>query len=193
MVVKVVRTVLFSLVFTIYTASCVAKPVQLADYNAQTFFENYKLICRNYSPMFDVALPDSKLTYQGETSLYKKYTFRTNNYAFVSIYENKAGCVSVVEAKKEKYQAGEAEHIVLAGVCVEYTLDLSRSERGYLDEAVEKSKKIEKNIMILRDNGSVYSKINRRYIHRLIELSGYTYDGQEVDTVSMVYSADDEE
>ena len=63
--------VLMILVFTLYlactlTEPCIAKPVQLVDYDAQTFFENYKLICRNYSPLFNGALVDSNLTYQGE-------------------------------------------------------------------------------------------------------------------------------
>lgn len=190
--------VLMILVFTLYlactlTEPCIAKPVQLVDYDAQTFFENYKLICRNYSPLFNGALVDSNLTYQGETSLYKKYMFRTNNNAFVSIYENKAGGISVIEAKREMCQDNEENYIVLAGVCVEYTLDLNKSEMFYLDEAAKESEITEKGILILRDNSSVYSKINRRYIHRQIDVSNYPYNEAPIYMTSMIYSADDAE
>lgn len=189
----------FAMILLVYTTTVsvtttsYAKPVPLTDYNAQTFFENYELICRNYAPLLDNALTDSSLTYQGETSLYRKYAFRTNGNVLISIYENKAGYVSLVEIKRHmRIDATEDKEMhAQAVICLEYLLDLDPLERRYLNKLEKRSPVLAGELFQAEGVGRTYSQINNRWIHVNVKLTSLTHKGQKDTIMCALFSADD--
>ena len=176
----------------VFSAPCQAKPVQLLDYDAQTFFENYKLTCIRNAPVLDDAFPDSGLVYQRDTGLYKGYAFRTRNNVFIHVYENKANTISSVEVRKDVVPNGWnwGEKFVTPTTAVEATLGLSKGERELLHRVCERKEFEGRGVMGFTDQSSLFIETMLRHVHRRVMILTTEVGG---DSISFFYSADDEE
>lgn len=194
---RLVGLLVLFLGLSVFSAPCQAKPVQLLDYDAQTFFENYKLAAKNFSPKLLPFIDDS-LTYEGETSLYRKYKFRVNNKVSVTLYENRGGCVSFLEIESDTVPESKKDEndpeFVLAGIWVNGTLDLKDDERKNLLKGKKQSETYEARSFVRTfSNYSTYSRVNKRYIHNTLEVCGFKTKGNWYNYMLSTYSADDEE
>ena len=175
------------------TCAAYAKPVQLMDYDAQTFFENYKLACKENPRFFNAALATGELTYQGETGLYKKYLFHAGRNATVSVYENKSGHVSTVEVESGFNNEEEKNSYASSTICVEHVLSLDRAERTCLGDTKNEKVNFSDTMHIIEGYGKVYGNINKRWIHLTLKLVSVKAGSDWKKTSLSYFSADDEE
>jgi uncharacterized protein YcfL len=184
------------LIACISASPCHAKPVQLLDYNAQTFFDNYKLAAKNISPKLLPFIDDS-LTYEGETSLYRKYKFRVAPKFCIYVYENKGGGVSVIEASSdtipEKLNVEITQMYCIVSVCIAETLNLKGNECTELHDKGEKKESGSDKSYKVCYKSSTYSSLNQRYIHQALDFSWFTVKNTKFFATTNTYSADDEE
>ena len=176
-----------------FTSPCIAKPTQLVDYDAQTFFENYKLACEENPRFFNAALATGELTYQGETGLYKKYLFHVGKNATVSVYENKSGYVSTVEVESGFNREEEKTSYASSTICVEHVLSLDRAERTCLGDTKNEKVNFSDTMHVIEGYGKVYSSINKRWIHLTLKLVSVKAGSDWKKTSLSYFSADDEE
>lgn len=193
--------VLMILVFTLYlactlTEPCIAKPVQLVDYDAQTFFENYRMAVENVLPKALSSVDDS-LTYRGETSLYKKYTFRVNDNVSMFLYENKGNRVSFIELKSDALPEGSEQEIngdfSLANLFLYEMLDFKANEKVNLGREEDEKYEDSESFNSVAVYSHTYSSVNERYIHRRLGLCRFRASGNWYGYVISTYSADDAE
>ena len=176
-----------------FASPCMAKPTQLVDYDAQTFFENYKLACKENPRFFSAALATGELTYQGETGLYKKYLFHVGKNATVSVYENKAGCVSTVEVESGYNNEEEKNCYASSTICAEHILNLDRAERTLLNKTKDEKVNFSDTMHVIEGYGKVYSNINKKWIHLTIKFVSVKAGSDWKKTSLSYFSADDEE
>lgn len=176
-----------------FAPQCMAKPTQLVDYDAQTFFENYKLACKENPRFFNAALATGELTYQGETGLYKKYLFHVGENAVVSVYENKSGGVSTVEIESKHNREEEKDSYASSTICVEHVLNLDRAERTCLGDTKNEKVNFSDTMHVIEGYGKVYSNINKRWIHLTLKLVSVKAGNDWKKTMLSYFSADDEE
>ena len=176
-----------------FASQCMAKPTQLVDYDAQTFFENYKLACEENPRFFNAALATGELTYQGETGLYKKYLFHVGKNATVSVYENKSGYVSTVEVESGFNSEEEENSYASSTICVEHVLSLDRAERTCLGDTKNEKVNFSDTMHVIEGYGKVYGNINKRWIHLTLKLVSVKAGSDWKKTSLSYFSADDEE
>ena len=188
---RLVGLLVLFLGLSVFSAPCQAKPVQLLDYDAQTFFENYKLTCKRNAPVLDSAFPDSGLVYQGDTGLYEKYAFRTRNDIVIVLYENKSKCLSAVEIRDNNIPSEwNWERLVTPTVTLEVTLGLNKGERELLCRIYERKEFEGEGMMGFIDQSSLFIEAMLRYVHLRTTVVTTTVGR---DSASFFYSADDEE
>lgn len=175
------------------TCAANAKPVQLVDYDAQTFFENYKLACKENPRFFNAALATGELAYQGETGLYRKYLFRVGENATVSVYENKSGYVSTVEVESGFNNEEGKNSYASSTICVEHVLSLDRAERTLLNKTKDEKVNFSDTMHVIEGYGKVYGNINKRWIHLTMKLVSVKAGNDWKRTSLSYFSADDEE
>lgn len=188
-----VFTVLVVYLACMFDSPCMAKPIQLVDYDAQMFFENYKLACKESPRFFNAALATGELTYQGETGLYKKYLFHVGRNATVSVYENKAGYVSTVEVECGFNSEEEKNSYASSTVCIEHVLNLDRAERTLLNKTKDEKVNFSDTMHVIEGYGKVYSNIDKRWIRLTIKFVSVKAGNDWKKTSLSYFSADDEE
>ena len=176
-----------------FASQCMAKPTQLVDYDAQTFFENYKLACKENPRFFNSALATGELTYQGETGLYKKYLFHVGRNATISVYENKSGYVSTVEVESGFNNEEEKSSYASSTICVEHVLSLDRAERTLLNKTKDEKVNFSDTMNVIEGYGKVYGNINKRWIHLTLKFVSVKAGNDWKKTSLSYFSADDEE
>ena len=167
---RLVGLLVLFLGLSVFSVPCHAKPVQLLDYDAQTFFENYKKAYNYYAPHFGTKTLNNDLTLKKEPKSHGKYTFYVNENVYFTVYENKTGRVSSINVTDNGEGIEEENGLPLEAtvVILQKVLGLDHEEATLLNKDINHKESMLGAVISVDGEGRTYCKAKQRYIYRLL-------------------------